>query len=827
MIAKLREIDRLQVPVTDLADLRTESDVEQKLVYPFLVHPSFMDIPREWVRTKEYMEPTEIDKGAGKRVGYIPDYSVWRNGFPLLIIEVKKPGEPIEKGLREAHFYAGRINNRYPPNVNPIGYVLACNGEQFALAPSDSEIEVLCAKAVDLRPGADILAAFKSAINQQDFQTSAEKLNVSFQSRRFYRVPSLLTGTQVTEQLGINPFAQELFPIITRYFGQEADEAPDEIIDRGYVPTEERSEYGAVLETYLKDRARIVADGTFQPVNTGSKAGNNNLASEVRKYGQAQRITGRVQLIVGAVGSGKSLFIRRFFKKVLPLELKQKTMWAFLNFNAEYKDASELRAATSQGFIDSFCELNGIDLSELETLEKLFSSELAAFDRGPARLLRNGDNQRYNHERYLKFQELSENPEKVVAAISRRYTGERGRGIVVVFDNVDKRSRDVQLAIFEVAQWFKDLTRALVIVNMRDTTFEAHRDERPLDAFINAVNFYIRSPRFALMIKKRLEIVMDNINSDSDLSKLQKFTLESGAQVTYNSSRVGEFLLSIYATLFDKRGANIGAALESLAARNARSALGMFADLIASPHVPTNQIGSAAAARPVAHIEEDRIIRALMRGRYRLFNNKLRYVRNILAPPPQSVRPSNFIYADILEYLIRNRKVKIDYTIEGYASGRTIINRMGQLGYDEEDAFKALVSLSEWNLVEPESLLSDAVTLDDPIQVHASGFIHMRYFLKQPEFLFGATADMSFASYEHAQDCSRVWASSIEPGFRARQRILNKLADYFKAEYERRVRRHAFYEDLGYGGKAMVYASRLVADRIGMPPPSRARAHRT
>jgi hypothetical protein len=76
LIAKLKEPHRIQIPVTDLSELRSESDVEQKLVYPFLVNPSFMDIPTEWVRTKEYMEPTEIDKGAGKRVGYIPDYSI-------------------------------------------------------------------------------------------------------------------------------------------------------------------------------------------------------------------------------------------------------------------------------------------------------------------------------------------------------------------------------------------------------------------------------------------------------------------------------------------------------------------------------------------------------------------------------------------------------------------------------------------------------------------------------------------------------------------------------------------------------------------------------
>jgi hypothetical protein len=324
------------------------------------------------------------------------------------------------------------------------------------------------------------------------------------------------------------------------------------------------------------------------------------------------------------------------------------------------------------------------------------------------------------------------------------------------------------------------------------------------------------------MIRKRLEIVMENIEQEEQLGKFQRFTLESGAQVVYKSGRLGEFLMSIYASLFDKRASSIGAALESLAGKNARSALGMFADIIASPHVPTSQIGSTAAASEVARIEEDRIVRALMRGRYRLFNNKLAYVRNILSPVPQAMRPSNFLYSDILEFLIRHRKEKIDFSVEGYASGRTIVNRMGQLGYDEDDAFSGLKQLAKWNLVEPESLLVEELTLEDPVQVHASGFIHTRYFLKRPEYLFGVTADIGLATYALAEEAATVWGNAAgqgEPGFRARQRILNNLADYFKAEYDRRIRRHAFYEDLGYGGKGVVFASRLVAEQIGRPPP--------
>jgi hypothetical protein len=105
------------------------------------------------------------------------------------------------------------------------------------------------------------------------------------------------------------------------------------------------------------------------------------------------------------------------------------------------------------------------------------------------------------------------------------------------------------------------------------------------------------------------------------------------------------------------------------------------------------------------------------------------------------------------------------------------------------------------------------------VQVHASGFIHTRYFLERPEYLFGVTADIGFATYALAEEAATVWGNAAgqgEPGFRARQRILNNLADYFKAEYVRRIRRHAFYEDLGYGGKGVVSASRLVADQISL-----------
>jgi hypothetical protein len=293
--------------------------------------------------------------------------------------------------------------------------------------------------------------------------------------------------------------------------------------------------------------------------------------------------------------------------------------------------------------------------------------------------------------------------------------------------------------------------------------------------------------------------------------------------VLYSATRLGEFLMSIYLSLFEK--ADIGGALEALVAKDVRRALGMFADILVSAHIPASEITGAALHSGPARFAEDHILRALMRGRYRIFNDRSLYIHNILSVCRDAKRPSNFLFADILEFLIRNRKQRIDFSVEGYALASTIVNRMEELGYDDEDAFGALAQLVKWGLVEPESLLIDELQPSDAVQVHASGFIHERYLLHRLEYLVGVTADISFASYEVAQEMHVLWSNTSrgEPGYMARKRVVERLSEYFRGEYERRVRRHAFYADLGFGGFEVVNAVQSVVDRLNKRPYARER----
>lgn len=800
MIARLAKTKKYLTPVFDVSEMANESDVEHKFVTPFLTSQNYLGIPSAWIRNQDYMTPTDIDKSAGKRYGYKPDHSIWLNGIPLVIVEDKEPGVPVEVALREARMYASEINKRYPPDVSPIGYVMACNGEQMALSYADSELDTLIVAATDLQPGSTVLDAFRGAVGRQALIERAQKLAPHFTSRNFFPVSSSIGGqSKFARQLGVNEFADPLFPVLTRYFDDSA-ETPDDVIDRAYVTSDELTRYEGILETYLKDRTEKIAGNQLRTIET-SRNSANALTGEIQKFVSKPAFFSRVQIVVGSVGSGKSTFIRRYHRHLMTREVRDKTLWSFINFNVT-GSRNDMNSFVAEKFLESFSSVNGQEFYEEEILDKILAPELSRFDRSNKSLsLENRPE--YIARRSSERDKIIDDKEKFIAALSRYYGGERGLGLVVVFDNVDKESTERQIAIFESAQWFKDLTKSLVIVNLRDITFETHRDEKPFDAFINSINFYIRPPRFAQVIRKRLELLMESL--PSEVNQKQEYTLKSGHKVKYNADRLGEFVVRIYLSLFESR--DMASMLESLVAKDVRRALGMFSDIIISPHISTNQITGAALAGGQFRIPEWTILRALMRGRYQYFTGSSVYIHDIIGADDTHTRPSNFIFVDILEFLIRNRKTRMEYNQEGYISIGGLEKEMSRLGYNEEDADLAIRLLVKKGLIEPESLVEQNLTDDEPVRVHASGYVHTRLLLRQVEYLIGVTPSIKVASKDVAVEIGQIWASWMpnhELSLANKVKILKKLRDYLRLEYQRRTRRHAFYEEFGHGGKHLV-----------------------
>src|SRR5690348_6873633 len=102
-----------------LIELHTESDVEQKLLWPLIASPVPLGLGYSSadILTKTNIRSLEIGKGSERKL-YYPDYLVVIAGLPVVVIEAKAVGEPLRDALREARLYANEINALFPHGVN-------------------------------------------------------------------------------------------------------------------------------------------------------------------------------------------------------------------------------------------------------------------------------------------------------------------------------------------------------------------------------------------------------------------------------------------------------------------------------------------------------------------------------------------------------------------------------------------------------------------------------------------------------------------------------------------------------------------------------------
>jgi type I site-specific restriction endonuclease len=178
----------MTVDLSDLGSARlvTESDVEQKLILPLLTANEWLGIPEGTIYTKKYLPPATIDKGRNRRIGYYPDYSVWIDGLPILIIEAKSPLESVEEGFREAQLYAHELNKGFPTGLSPARFVACTNGKTFRFGYWGSNAAETV-EVPDLRLASAARDIVRSKLAFENLKASAERTRRQFRPTQTFR----------------------------------------------------------------------------------------------------------------------------------------------------------------------------------------------------------------------------------------------------------------------------------------------------------------------------------------------------------------------------------------------------------------------------------------------------------------------------------------------------------------------------------------------------------------------------------------------------------------------------------------------------------------
>jgi hypothetical protein len=476
--------------------------------------------------------------------------------------------------------------------------------------------------------------------------------------------------------------------------------------------------------------------------------GEEHVAKAIEVFSKTRPESGQLQIIQGSVGSGKSLFARRYKEVLQPKEHAEQCRWSFVDFNASPADLSRAEGWLCKAFIEGFEQENpSLDLASKPVLRGVFSKNIQRRKYIYDEL----ESKASSEAAVLKATDLAkwqDDVSEMTDGIANYILGVRKETLVVVLDNVDRLDLKHQLDAFQLALWFLHKTRAFVILQMRDETYERYKNQPPLDTFRTGIVFHITPPRFLDVVKKRLELSLEYLAAEA--KNQQTYFIETGARVTYHKSDLQTFLHGLYVELFDRKR-NISRVLESLVGRDVRRALEMFVSIIMSGHLSPAAITSAAIGGSGVAISERQIIKILMRTEYTFFSDHSGFVSNIFTYDPDWEKPDNFLLVEILYNLQRNRKRVGQIGIEGYFTCRSLAQDLQKFGYTPDDTLKALNLLLRRQLIAADHMNFTRVEFDDCVRILASGFIHLRVLSGRIEYLYGILATTPFTDKRVAE----------------------------------------------------------------------------
>lgn len=729
---------------TSATELVTESDVEQKLLYP-LLH-EMLDFDDGEIATKEYLAPTSLDKGAGKKTGYFPDYVVYLLGQPIIVVEAKAPHVAIEEGYREGRLYAGELNKLFPPNVNPVAYVLSCNGRHLSYGKWDSERDLVTVDVSDLRVGSAALENLRSTLSRTSLGGHASEVRKALATVQRFRPLGLLGGpARQNELVQDNTFSADLVPILRKYFDPDETQYSDEILQRAYVSSDEITRYNADLETLLKERT---PNHDHIPSITTTKSHAEELDVVLKRaVAERKEAPDPLILLVGGVGAGKSMFIQRYRQFLIPEDLRETTKWIVINFNRAKDDLSQIERWICDQVVAEFEAMEGESFLSYENLLKYFSPDIARLTAGPLKPLKQHDPVAYELEIGRRLGEWTDDRAHLCRGIIRHFTKNCAVPVVIVFDNVDRRDRDQQLSIFQSVQWFRAEYKCFTVLTLRDETYDAYKSKPPLDAFLNPFTFRITSPRFINVVKKRLELAIEFLNGKT--AKRLSYKLPNGTTIEYPASNLGQYLLAIYLALFNQRR-QVRLVLEALSGKDIRRALEMFIDILTSGYLSDRDIFNMTVGDKT-DLPEWLVLRVLMRTKYRYYAPPHGYIFNIFTIQDESDNSNLYLIPELLLFLSDQRKVRGDFRLEGYLHVKNLMSRFVRLGHSTQEVLWGLEELLRHGLISADHQKTSGIKTDDYVRITASGHFHIKFLATRTEYLANVPFDIRFCEREIAQ----------------------------------------------------------------------------
>lgn len=401
----------------------------------------------------------------------------------------------------------------------------------------------------------------------------------------------------------------------------------------------------AQLKQYQRDLKQALKDTppSFLPANqTEDQSPGEGKKFLLQETGD---ISGRVILVVGSVGCGKSTLVE---KVIIESKIQKNSKLRILKLdliNEVKKTQGDIFPILWKYLIEEWRQ-NEPDSYKLQQLRAYFHQEILELREGESSELFAIDKNEYIRAEAQRLKELKSDHITFFARCWRHYRSQ-GYGITLVIDNIDRASEDFQEQVYGFSHELADRTGATIIVTMREFTFFRAKDEGFLDVRQEDAILHLKSPNLEQLLSRRIKYIENYLDQDFRIKAWrQEGSLES---IFDNSKKHSKTLKETF--LENENGRKILGILSSVSWHNVR----YFLDTLKRIHI---QIGDKESSW-----KEIEVVAALMTSNS--FDGSSPIIPNVYKPPYPNCQ-CYFLKVRVLAFLLygikdreQNRGVKL------------------------------------------------------------------------------------------------------------------------------------------------------------------------
>ncbi|MCU7217562.1 type I restriction endonuclease [Pseudomonas sp. VE 196-7] len=720
--------------------LKTESDVEQKLIYKLLTMspPNGLGFSESDIRTKTDIRKLKIDKGTKGKL-YYPDYAIIVNGLPIVIIEAKTPGESLDEAQREARLYATEINASYPRNINPCEIVIATDGNSLSVCFWDNETPEIVLDRSEFDPLNAGFSHLLDIASKKPLIARTEKILKSVKSSAIYFKPTSMLGgkTIANETVGENSFGANVSIEYKYLFNPDTLADRASIAHNAYVTSIRKQSHIAPIDKII--RAALPTSSQARLIEDTSTA--KEIIEQVYDF---DKIKNEICLLIGGVGSGKSTFTDYIRLEALPKPLVESTIWVNINLNKAPLNRSRIYDWIIKQGIDLLRASNSkLDFDSIEMLKKVYSREIGRVERGKAALYPK-DSEKYADVIFNEIDRLQSDMTATLDGMINYLCTGGDKLLIVVLDNCDKRNRDDQLLMFEVASWLKETFPCMVFLPLRDTTYDQYRDEPPLDTVIKDLVFRIDPPLLEKVIYKRLNYALRVIQNQK--SKFI-YTLPNNMRVECARSEVATYIQSVISSLF--QDTFFKRIITGLAGRNIRKGLEILLDFCKSGHIGEDELLKARQSNGGHKLPNYLIAKILLKSKRKYYSDNESHIKNLFSSNNEDSLPNPFIRIAMLNWLRSSAREYGPNRTKGFHKISTLISHLQGSGHAADRAFFEIAEMIKAGCILSEAQ-SHEITEEDLIAISPAGLIHLDL-LRNIDYISTVAEDVYFRENQPAR----------------------------------------------------------------------------